>query len=70
MGHLSHDDHVSQSHFSLSQGPVLRSWGYFLEQIKLQAKLLNYFLGSNKSNINQYSAVSRWVTFYVVVSPL
>ena len=23
------------------------------EQIKLQAKLLNYFLGSNKSNINQ-----------------
>ena len=25
----------------------------FLEQIELQAKLLNYFLGSNKSNINQ-----------------
>jgi len=24
------------------------------EQIELQAKLLNYFLGSNKSNINQY----------------
>jgi len=24
-----------------------------LEQIELQAKLLNYFLGSNKSNINQ-----------------
>jgi len=23
------------------------------EQIELQAKLLNYFLGSNKSNINQ-----------------
>ena len=26
------------------------------EQIELQAKLLNYFLGSNKSNINQSSA--------------
>ena len=25
----------------------------FIEQIELQAKLLNYFLGSNKSNINQ-----------------
>jgi len=24
-----------------------------IEQIELQAKLLNYFLGSNKSNINQ-----------------
>jgi len=24
------------------------------EQIELQAKLLNYFLGSNKSNINQF----------------
>ena len=27
----------------------------YLEQIELQAKLLNYFLGSNKSNINQNS---------------
>ena len=25
----------------------------YIEQIELQAKLLNYFLGSNKSNINQ-----------------
>ena len=25
-----------------------------IEQIELQAKLLNYFLGSIKSNINQY----------------
>ena len=25
----------------------------YFEQIELQAKLLNYFLGSNKSNINQ-----------------
>ena len=24
-----------------------------IQQIELQAKLLNYFLGSNKSNINQ-----------------
>jgi len=29
---------------------------YFFEQIELQAKLLNYFLGSNKSNINQLAA--------------
>jgi len=30
------------------------SWSWYcLEQIGLQAKLLNYFLGSNKSNINQ-----------------
>ena len=27
----------------------------YSEQIKLQAKLLNYFSGSNKSNINQSS---------------
>ena len=33
----------------------LLSWGNHdnFEQIELQAKLLNYFLGSNKSNINQ-----------------
>jgi len=30
MGHLSHDDYVSQSHFSFSQGLVLRSWGCVL----------------------------------------
>jgi len=29
---------------------------WFLEQIELQAKLLNNFLGSNKSNINQSGA--------------
>ena len=29
-----------------------RSYTFF-EQIELQAKLLNYFLGINKSNINQ-----------------
>jgi len=27
-----------------------------IEQIELQAKLLNYFLGSNKSNVNQWSS--------------
>jgi len=27
----------------------------YIEQIELQAKLLNYYLGSNKSNINQYT---------------
>jgi len=30
MGYLSHDDHVSQSHFSFSPGLVLRSWGCVL----------------------------------------
>ena len=30
MGHLSHDDHVFQSHFSVLQWLVLRSWGYVL----------------------------------------
>ena len=30
---------------------TVRGIGY--EQIELQAKLLDYFLGSNKSNINQ-----------------
>ena len=29
------------------------------EQIELQAKLLNYFLGSNKSNINQSHSSAR-----------
>ena len=29
-----------------------------VEQIELQAKLLNYFLGSNKSNINQDDQVN------------
>ena len=36
-------------------------WGQtcVLEQIELQAKLLNYFLGSNKSNINQYRGLAK-----------
>jgi len=33
------------------------------EQIELQAKLLNYFLGSNKSNINQSSLVTGPLLF-------
>jgi len=37
--------------------PWFRSSGPgIFEQIELQAKLLNYFLGSNKSNINQKPA--------------
>jgi len=39
---------------------------FMYEQIELQAKLLNYFLGSNKSNINQ-NDVSR-MTYYVCSS--
>jgi len=34
------------------------SFPVVFEQIELQAKLLNYFLGSNKSNINQCTAAS------------
>jgi len=30
---------------------------WIFEQIELQAKLLNYFLGSNKSNINQWANI-------------
>ena len=36
-----------------AENEVSLSEGHPHEQIKLQAKLLNYFLGSNKSNINQ-----------------
>jgi len=32
-----------------------------IEQIELQAKLLNYFLGSNKSNINQNTVNETYV---------
>jgi len=34
-----------------------------VEQIELQAKLLNYFLGSNKSNINQYSILYGFLCY-------
>ena len=34
------------------------------EQIELQAKLLNYFLGSNKSNINQYTYI--YIYIYII----
>jgi len=45
--------------YALDTVPRLSSASFFddslvtVEQIELQAKLLNYFLGSNKSNINQ-----------------
>jgi len=56
--------HGSQSGANDSSLELTGSWwGCYLhssvpsvaEQIELQAKLLNYFLGSNKSNINQRS---------------
>ena len=58
---------ASQSSSSESQS-LLISWRLLIlgkmrtksdpfEQIELQAKLLNYFLGSNKSNINQSTGV-------------
>jgi len=34
---------------------------YTFEQIELQAKLLNYFLGSTKSNINQYTYINLFI---------
>jgi len=34
---------------------ILDFLSFSFEQIELQAKLLNYFLGSNKSNINQFT---------------
>ena len=41
-----------------------------LEQIELQAKLLNYFLGSNKSNINQNAPYHHaYVFLFVSVNP-
>ena len=36
-----------------------------VEQIELQAKLLNYFLGSNKSNINQYMCVYACICIWM-----
>ena len=50
--------HIFQNRYILRQ--FMRSGLYvptlheLQEQIELQAKLLNYFLGSNKSNINQF----------------
>jgi len=38
-----------------------------LEQIELQAKLLNYFLGSNKSNINQYIDTDLYIHIYTYI---
>jgi len=40
----------------------------YIEQIELQAKLLNYFLGSNKSNINQkYSFIYVYISLYLCI---
>jgi len=49
---------LSVSHDPSLQATPLR-WilAVSVEQIELQAKLLNYFLGSNKSNINQNGSV-------------
>jgi len=38
--------------------PISQIYKKRFEQIELQAKLLNYFLGSNKSNINQLKSLS------------
>ena len=60
-----------RDHFRrLSSGPAplhRRSACSSCEQIELQAKLLNYFLGSNKSNINQYMRVCVCMCVYVGV---
>jgi len=41
---------------------------YSFDQIELQAKLLNYFLGSNKSNINQVGPGKLTVTAHVMLN--
>jgi len=49
------DVHSSGSHallYGCSFAWLSSFLSYSIEQIELQAKLLNYFLGSNKSNIN------------------
>ena len=40
---------------------------YVIEKIELQAKLLNYFLGSNKSNINQYTYMYIHIYIYIFI---
>jgi len=42
---------------------------YIFEQIELQAKLLNYFLESNKSNINQYICIYIYMCVYIWTGP-
>ena len=41
-------------HYSDCKSVKSKVFNMSIEQIELQAKLLDYFLGSNKSNINQY----------------
>jgi len=69
LGHLSHDDHVSQSHFSFSQGLVLRSWGCVLlfRCLSLGCLLCHRVIGDHYWSSHWFSNkqhyLSRRVTF-------
>jgi len=58
MGHLSYDDHVSQYHFSFSQGLVLRSWGCVL-----LVSCLCYLLCRRVTFVTCRDRESRWLFF-------
>ena len=60
MVHLSHDDHVSQSHFSFSQGLVLRCWGCVLVFSCLS---LGYLLCSRVTFVTCRDRESWWWIF-------
>ena len=60
MGHLSHDDHVSQSHFSFSQGLVLRSWGCVL---LFRCLSLGYLLCRRVTFVTCRDRESCWLFF-------
>jgi len=60
MGHLSHDNHVSQAHFSFSQGLVLRSWACMLLFCCL---LLGYLLCRRVIFVTCFDRESCWLFF-------
>ena len=60
MGHLSHDDHVSQSHFSFSQGLVQCPCGCVLLVICLS---LGYLLCRRVTFVTSRDREYRWLFF-------
>jgi len=60
MGRLSHDDHVSRSHFPFSQGLVLRCWGCVL---LFSCLLLGYLLCRRVTFVTCRDWESCWLFF-------
>ena len=58
--HLSHDDHVSQAHFSFSQGLVLHSWACVLLCSCLS---LGYLLCCRVIFVTCFDRESCWIFF-------